>query len=400
MTSRTVWLLSGVILAALSCTDWSALYEGCGNGEVDGGEACDDGNHDSGDGCSSTCVVEPEMSCADGCASAGAGGSTSDCGDGLVTPDESCDDGNDDDLDACVSCERAYCGDGHVWQGVEECDDANTDDTDGCTSTCLACADGAVYWPESGHCYERVDEPATWAGARGDCAQRGAYLLSLRESAEADALCQLGLLGTAPQTWLGLGDVVGFDLFQFDSGEPLKRPYWASGQPDSSMEDAVLQQVVDANRCAAAGTYDLEWFSALEDDAQTPLPYYCERAPPTVRTENNHAYRVIYPIRHYGYADDTCRSLGGHLVTIDSADEATFISGLTLQLQIWLGASDRATPGTLSWVDGTPLEYEAFAPGEPQLGATGDNCVALLADDEWYVRSCSTTSFKALCEFE
>jgi cysteine-rich repeat protein len=69
------------------------------------------------------------------------------CGDGVLDPGEECDDGNDVDGDACTNaCERARCGDGIVWKGVEACDDANAIDGDACRNDCAlpTCGDGVV----------------------------------------------------------------------------------------------------------------------------------------------------------------------------------------------------------------------------------------------------------------
>jgi cysteine-rich repeat protein len=75
----------------------------CGNGQVDSGETCDDGNFAAGDGCDPGCFVE--------------------CGNGQVDPNEVCDDGNRIDTDGCTAtCQAAECGDGIVFDGVEECD--------------------------------------------------------------------------------------------------------------------------------------------------------------------------------------------------------------------------------------------------------------------------------------
>jgi cysteine-rich repeat protein len=71
------------------------------------------------------------------------------CGDGIVWQGvEECDDGNDSDTDGCpTNCLAARCGDGIVWQGVEECDDGNDSDTDACLTSCVAasCGDGFVW---------------------------------------------------------------------------------------------------------------------------------------------------------------------------------------------------------------------------------------------------------------
>jgi cysteine-rich repeat protein len=67
------------------------------------------------------------------------------CGDGNVDPGEACDDGNSSNNDGCLSsCELASCGDGHVYEGVEECDDANSSNNDECLNTCIHayCGDG------------------------------------------------------------------------------------------------------------------------------------------------------------------------------------------------------------------------------------------------------------------
>ncbi|KAJ8377207.1 hypothetical protein AAFF_G00265020 [Aldrovandia affinis] len=46
------------------------------------------------------------------------------CGDGRVQTwhGETCDDANKIVTDGCVKCQRAYCGDGYRYEGVEECD--------------------------------------------------------------------------------------------------------------------------------------------------------------------------------------------------------------------------------------------------------------------------------------
>lgn len=61
------------------------------------------------------------------------------CGDGYVDTAnfETCDDGNIEDGDACPStCETATCGDGFVWNGVEECDGGPSCNPDCTVSSC------------------------------------------------------------------------------------------------------------------------------------------------------------------------------------------------------------------------------------------------------------------------
>ena len=143
----------------------------CRNGVLDPGEACDDGNAIDTDACRADCE---RATCGDGVVWAGVEAcddhNTVDgdgcpancgpitCGDGVVQPPEGCDDGNLDNGDACLSsCVPAFCGDGFVHQGVEACDDANTLTTDDCVA-CQPprCGDGFTW---AGH--EQCDDGNT-----------------------------------------------------------------------------------------------------------------------------------------------------------------------------------------------------------------------------------------------
>ena len=71
------------------------------------------------------------------------------CGDKIQDPGEQCDYGrNNSDLGSCtLSCTKASCGDGLLWDGVEQCDlgPANAKDYGGCTPSCewaARCGDG------------------------------------------------------------------------------------------------------------------------------------------------------------------------------------------------------------------------------------------------------------------
>lgn len=72
------------------------------------------------------------------------------CGDGVIDPGEACDEGtaNADDGACTHQCATAVCGDGLVWDGVEECDlgDGNSSGYGGCNECQWGprCGDGLL----------------------------------------------------------------------------------------------------------------------------------------------------------------------------------------------------------------------------------------------------------------
>jgi cysteine-rich repeat protein len=65
MTTRTILLLGGLLVATLAGCAGGGAAADCGDGDVGDGEDCDDGNTTGGDGCSATCTNE-NLNCGDG----------------------------------------------------------------------------------------------------------------------------------------------------------------------------------------------------------------------------------------------------------------------------------------------------------------------------------------------
>ncbi len=83
-------------------------------------------------------------------------------------------------------------------------------------------------------------------------------------------------------------------------------------------------------------------------------------------------------------AQAACQEMGGHLIIINSEEENTFASFfVTGTRALWIGLTDEAQEGTWRWVDGTPAEFTAWAPGEPNdwQGREDHAEIALYEDD-------------------
>ncbi|KAI4879714.1 hypothetical protein NFI96_013867 [Prochilodus magdalenae] len=71
-----------------------------------------------------------------------------------------------------------------------------------------------------------------------------------------------------------------------------------------------------------------------------------------------------------------CVSLGGHLASVHSSEEYSFIQSLVGNSQAWLGATDVAQVGVWVWTDGSAFDYINWNSGEPN-GGTNENCLMM-----------------------
>lgn len=93
-------------------------------------------------------------------------------------------------------------------------------------------------------------------------------------------------------------------------------------------------------------------------------------------------------------AEARCEQLGGHLVVIDSVEEA-----IAIPEPAWLGLSDRTTEGTYRWVTGAALSFTYWSFGEPSGGAF-TNCIHTGGGlSHWSDGPCEF-HFPSVCEYD
>jgi hypothetical protein len=97
----------------------------------------------------------------------------------------------------------------------------------------------------------------------------------------------------------------------------------------------------------------------------------------------------------YVTAEERCRSVGGHLASIDNAFVDDFIAqageevlGILKVKNFWIGASDLLSSKQFAWIDGSPLNYTNWAKHQPNVRGKRQ-CVAIkLSNGEWETASC------------
>lgn len=151
--------------------------------------------------------------------------------------------------------------------------------------------------------------------------------------------------------------------------------------------------------------------AAVPPDAGTP----CEDGEIQRRDPSTGTCYMLFQTAQLSWLDarDACESLDppAHLVTLTSAEEHALAVEMSGTTNVWMGAHDRvddgAQEGLFEWITGEPMDFEAWAEGEPNNGAPDgpeEDCAILLNSDQtrpntWDDRVCGSTR-AYLCERE
>jgi hypothetical protein len=130
-----------------------------------------------------------------------------------------------------------------------------------------------------------------------------------------------------------------------------------------------------------------------------------------------HCYWLASTPANWLTAANTCSSLGGHLVTLSSSAETSFVLGIvtpfSLADRVWIGATDARFSGDgpgsgpYMWIDGEPMTYTNWSSSPVQepdgaCASNGMNCEhrgAMLNNGRW-VDLYEGLPYRFVCEAE
>ena len=88
-------------------------------------------------------------------------------------------------------------------------------------------------------------------------------------------------------------------------------------------------------------------------------------APSDAREFSGRYFKAIRAKVTWAEAKERCERGGGRLAVIPEAETWAFLKPLCGTTVLWLGATDKEVEGTWKWVDGTQMDFKAWAQAQP-----------------------------------
>jgi hypothetical protein len=216
--------------------------------------------------------------------------------------------------------------------------------------------EGFVYLGErEGHGYYRSNSTMAWHAAKNLCENRGGHLITLNSAAEENFIYQKTAI--SEYGWTGYNDEQTEGIWTWVNGEAVSYTNWNAGEPNNGgwwggNEDQCILRL-DGSTGWNDAPAETPGYALLELDGFTYMG-----------NQNGHRYYKSTSTMTWSQAKEQCEKRGGHLLTLNSAEENSYIYSLGSE-QCWIGYTDEASEGTWTWVTGETSPYTAWYPGEP-----------------------------------
>ena len=265
------------------------------------------------------------------------------------------------------------------------------------SSQLMGCETTPIHAGTKDYCVSNTRRP--FRDAVHDCERMHGRLAVVDDAAKNKALtAAIGSpWGYGSGLWLGCSDEEKEGVWACD-GKPMAFTNWAPGQPDNETAlDDCLEWFADTGKWNdAACSVQLGYVCRGEASLK------CTGKRVTIGASTFCAHGEA--LRDWDGAKKACIADGGKLATPSGEEESrALFDALKLPSAIpskqplegvWIGMSDEAEEGKFRWIDGAPMTYANWLPGEPNDGkdrGAAEDCVTLtLGSGQWNDIECGT----------
>ncbi|XP_054870853.1 macrophage mannose receptor 1-like isoform X2 [Amphiprion ocellaris] len=248
-------------------------------------------------------------------------------------------------------------------------------------------------WRRHGsYCYFIGRETKSFHEAKDDCKSSDSYLADI--SSGVDNAFLVSLVGNRPEKyfWLGLSNQKNFSQFVWTNTYSVRFTHWNAEMPGHrqgcvAMKTGIFAGLWDVLPCTNKEKYICK--HQAEGTVLTPAPptlvppkcaYGWNRLGAGNRcfklfSQSNERQRTWYEARDY------CKAIGGDLLSIHSREELNDIPRSYVTAWIGLSAPDPDTGYV--WSDGSPVNFQHWAEGEPNNKMNIESCVVHRLHERW-----------------
>ncbi|XP_061852165.1 macrophage mannose receptor 1-like isoform X2 [Colius striatus] len=244
-------------------------------------------------------------------------------------------------------------------------------------------------WMKHGfYCYSVGRLPATFSEAKRICEVNKGYLASVRDRYEQAFLTSVIGFNPAKYFWIGLSDVEEQGTFRWANGDTITFTHWNTGMPGRESGCVAMITGTSAGLWDILNCEETNMFlckQLVEGVTPPPPPMViplslCPEGWQSV-SQSSSCFKIFQGGREkmqtwFG-ARDFCRAIGGDLASVHSEEEQNLIANLKrdyFHFSYWMGLSALDSDRGFVWSDGSPVNFEKWANGEPNNYDGNEKC--------------------------
>ncbi|XP_053876596.1 macrophage mannose receptor 1-like isoform X1 [Malaclemys terrapin pileata] len=246
-------------------------------------------------------------------------------------------------------------------------------------------------WKRHGfHCYLVGHTFVTFSEANKTCERSNGYLATVEDRNEQAYL--ISLIGLRPEKyfWIGLSDVEERGTFKWTDGEAVLFTHWNSAMPGGksgcvAMGTGIAAGLWDVLSCENTAKFLCKQWADGVTHPPIPLTTLAPTCPEGWDSSNfiSSCFKIFVregnQKKSWFEAEDFCREIGGHLITINRKEVKHLIWQMVLDKgfifqHFWMGLIYLNPDEGYTWIDGSPVIYENWNEEEPNNDKGIEHC--------------------------